>query len=90
MELKELTDKTLELLEINNTDEMSSRLFEVVKNNSKDKLSTIFLSILQMYKQHIIYLNDEENRYLAELRDALLPDLMSGKLSIDEILGGGE
>lgn len=34
MELKELTDKTLELLEINNTDEMSSRLFEVVKNNS--------------------------------------------------------
>lgn len=60
------------------------------ENNSKDKLSTIFLSILQMYKQHIIYLNDEENRYLAELRDALLPDLMSGKLSIDEILGGGE
>lgn len=52
------------------------------ENNSKDKLSTIFLSILQMYKQHIIYLNNEENRYLAELRDALLPDLMSGKLEI--------
>lgn len=53
------------------------------ENNSKDKLSTIFLSILQMYKQHIIYLNNEENRYLAELRDALLPDLMSGKLNIE-------
>ena len=52
------------------------------ENNSKDKLSTIFLSILQMYKQHIIYLNNEENRYLIELRDALLPDLMSGKINI--------
>lgn len=52
------------------------------ENNSKDKLSTIFLSILQMYKQHIIYLNNEENRYLAELRDALLPDLMSGKIEM--------
>ena len=54
------------------------------ENNSKDKLSTIFLSILQMYKQHIIYLNNEENRYLAELRDALLPDLMSGKFDLSE------
>ncbi len=53
------------------------------ENNSKDKLSTIFLSILQMYKQHIIYLNNEENRYLAELGDALLPDLMSGKLNVE-------
>lgn len=52
------------------------------ENNSKDKLSTIFLSILQMYKQHIIYLNNEENRYLAELRDAILPDLMSGKIEV--------
>lgn len=52
------------------------------ENNSKDKLSTIFLSILQMYKQHIIYLNNEENRYLIELRDALLPDLMSGKIEV--------
>lgn len=52
------------------------------ENNSKDKLSTIFLSILQMYKQHIIYLNNEENRYLAELRDSILPDLMSGKFEL--------
>ena len=33
MELKELTEKTLELLKIENTDEMSNRLFEIVKNN---------------------------------------------------------
>lgn len=32
---------------------------------------------------HIYYLNQEENRYLAELRDALLPDLMSGKIELN-------
>ena len=33
MELKELTEKTLKLLEIESTDEMSKRLFDVVRNN---------------------------------------------------------
>lgn len=51
------------------------------ENMSKEKLSTILISILQMWKQHIMYLNEEENRYLIELRDALLPDLMSGKIN---------
>ncbi|MGN8730026.1 restriction endonuclease subunit S [Hornefia butyriciproducens] len=27
--------------------------------------------------------NDEENRYLAEFRDALLPELMSGQIKIE-------
>ena len=54
------------------------------ENNSKDKISTILLSILQMWKQHIMYLNYEENRYLIELRDALLPDLMSGKINLQK------
>jgi type I restriction-modification system DNA methylase subunit len=53
------------------------------ENGSKDKVSTILLSILQMWKQHVMYLNNEENRYLAELRDALLPDLMSGKITLE-------
>lgn len=53
------------------------------ENGSKDSISTILMSILQMWKQHIMYLNNEENRYLAELRDALLPDLMSGKIQLD-------
>ena len=52
------------------------------ENGSKNSISTILLSILQMWKQHIMYLNNEENRYLAELRDALLPDLMSGKIRL--------
>lgn len=52
------------------------------ENGSKDTISTILLSILQMWKQHIMYLNNEENRILVELRDALLPDLMSGKIEL--------
>lgn len=52
------------------------------ENGSKNSISTILLSILQMWKQHIMYLNNEENRYLVELRDALLPDLMSGKIDL--------
>lgn len=52
------------------------------ENNSKDEISHIFLQMLQLYKANIIYLNNEENRYLAELRDALLPDLMSGKIDL--------
>lgn len=52
------------------------------KNNSPDAISSILISIVAMWKQHIMYLNNEENRYLAEMRDALLPDLMSGNISI--------
>lgn len=52
------------------------------ENNSKDTLSSVLFMVLSTWKQHIFYLNQEENRYLAELRDALLPELMSGKIEI--------
>lgn len=52
------------------------------ENNSKDNLSSVLTMILTTWKQHIFYLNTEENRYLAELRDALLEDLMSGKVKL--------
>lgn len=55
------------------------------ENNSKDVLSSILIMILNTWKQHIYYLNNEENRYLAELRDSLLPDLMSGKINLDSV-----
>jgi hypothetical protein len=29
-----------------------------------------------------MYLNNEENRYLAEFRDALLPELMNGNIKV--------
>lgn len=60
------------------------------ENKHKDKVSTILMSILQMWRQHIMYLNTEENRYLAELRDALIPDLMTGKKDIEQKEEGRE
>ena len=51
-----------------------------VENQDKEILSSLVNFFLPMWKQHIFYLNQEENRLLAELRDAMLPELMSGKL----------
>lgn len=52
------------------------------QNRHPEIVSEIFLSILQMYKAHLMFLNNEENRYLAELRDALLPKLMNGEIDL--------
>ena len=52
------------------------------ENGSKDMLSEILIMLLQSWKQNVIIMNNEENMYLSELRDALLPDLMSGKIEI--------
>jgi hypothetical protein len=52
-------------------------------NTSKEIVSSVLMMILQMWKQHIYYLNNEENRYLAELRDTMLPDLMNGKIKLE-------
>lgn len=69
--------------------QMSKKKNEIkFENQSDTEISTILLSIMQMWKQHIMYLNLEENRYLMELRDALLPDLMSGKIDVRGDAGG--
>ena len=60
-----------------------SREFKI-ENQDKELWSSLIKFFLPMWSQHMYYLNQEENRLLAELRDALLPDLMSGKLDIDE------
>lgn len=60
------------------------------ENNSKDILSSVLMMILNTWKQHVYYLNNEENRYLAELRDAILPDLMSGKIDLSQKKEVGE
>lgn len=54
-----------------------------IENKSKGKFPEILSLFLQMWKQHIMYLNNEENRILAEFRDALLPDLMKGKFHVE-------
>ena len=54
-----------------------------VENQDKEILSSLVNFFLPMWKQHIFYLNQEENRLLVELRDAMLPELMSGKLVVE-------
>lgn len=51
----------------------------VFKCNDKDLFPDIFNHFLSIWKNQIALLNTMQNQYLAELRDALLPDLMSGK-----------
>lgn len=41
------------------------------ENIDKEKLSSILTINASMYKQHIYYLNEEENRYLIEFRDVI-------------------
>jgi hypothetical protein len=53
-----------------------------IENKNKEQFPEILSLFLQMWKQHIMYLNNEENRLLAEFRDALLPDLMTGEVVI--------
>lgn len=54
-----------------------------IENQDKEIWSSLINFFLPMWKQHIFYLNQEENRLLAELRDAMLPELMSGKLKVE-------
>ena len=54
----------------------------VFKCNDKEMLPDIFLQFFAVWKNQIALLNRMQNQYLAELRDALLPDLMSGKIKL--------
>lgn len=50
--------------------------------STKEGIHPLIIEFLNHWKQMIMFLNTEENRLLAEFRDALLPDLMSGKIDI--------
>lgn len=54
------------------------------ENKSNDGVSEILTMILQQWRSHIMYLNNRENILLMEFRDALLPDLMSGKVELQD------
>lgn len=60
----------------------------LISISTKDDIHPLIREFLNTWRQWIMYLNTEENRYLAEFRDALLPELMSGKIDITE--SGGE
>ena len=55
-----------------------------IKISTKDGVHPLILNFLNHWKQMIIYLNNEENRLLAEFRDALLSELMSGKIEVKD------
>lgn len=55
-----------------------------IRVSTKDGIHPLILDFLNHWRQMIVYLNNEENRYLAEFRDALLSDLMSGKIEVNE------
>lgn len=54
----------------------------VFKNNSKDGVSSLLIEFIKYWSANQRVLGEIQNRYLAELRDSLLPDLMSGKIEI--------
>lgn len=54
----------------------------VFKCNDKEILPDILIQFFNIWKNQIALLNTMQNQYLIELRDALLPDLMSGKIKI--------
>lgn len=53
-----------------------------LKCNDKDIFPDILRQFFSVWKGQIALLNTMQNTYLAELRDALLPDLMSGKIKL--------
>lgn len=55
-----------------------------IENQDKDTLSSILKIFLPIWKQHMLYLNETQNIFLAEFRDALMNDLMNGKINISE------
>lgn len=55
-----------------------------IENKSKTEISSLFMIMVPMYKQHLFYMNECENRLLTELRNALIPDLMNGKIDLGQ------
>ena len=53
-----------------------------IENMDKSEITSLMLMTLNTWRTMIHFLNNEENRYLAELKDKMLPDLMSGNLKI--------
>jgi hypothetical protein len=55
-----------------------------IEQIDKDEISHLLMLLLPQFQQHIFYLNQRENEYLAELRDAMLPGLMDGSIPVSE------
>lgn len=55
-----------------------------ITTSTKEEVHPLIVEFLNHWKQMIIYLNNEENRLLAEFRDAIIPELMTGKIKVGE------
>ena len=71
-------------IDIKTTSVMSLTRKKELKIEVKDfehfpEIMSIFLNT---WRTQMMFLNNEENRLLAELRDALLPELLSGKITL--------
>ena len=55
-----------------------------IEQNDKEELSPVIRSFLPLLSQHIFTMNSLETQLLIELRDSLLPGLMSGRIKIQE------
>lgn len=78
--VKKLCDKSFEKVDYLQFTKNKNEF--VLKANSKDEFPELLLLALNMWKQRVMMLNNDENVLLAELRDALLNDFMSGKIEI--------
>ena len=61
----------------------NSKVLEI-KQNDKEILSPVLEQFIPLWQQHIKTMNVLENQLFAEFRDALLPALMTGRLSIEK------
>lgn len=57
----------------------------VIKCSTKEDLPEIVLRFLSAWSNRLYFLNCEANRLLAEMRDAMLPALMSGEIDVSKV-----
>ena len=79
----ELLGMTERLIDPNYYAISNSKVLEI-KQNDKEILSPVLEQFIPLWQQHIKTMNVLENQLFAEFRDALLPALMTGRLSIEK------
>lgn len=73
-------------IKLDKEDYLATSRNAIIRLDTKEttKLPQVISLALAAWKNHIIMCNEMENVLAAELRDALLNDIMTGKLEIDE------
>lgn len=53
-----------------------------IEQQDKEIASELIMQIINSWKAHLMYLNNKQNIFLCELRDALINELMSGNMKL--------